>query len=117
MKTNISELHKLLEWRNKVGEYKLPRGCGKTLLKCHELAGSIEVGKLNTIVVCVPYYHILNFLIPSLTRVLDEHYLKYSYKQQDRILFCSDKKIIFVSKADSDIKTIGLGDYYYQYME
>lgn len=116
MKTDIDELHALLEWRNKIGEYKLPKGCGKTLLKCHELAGSIEVGEFNTIVVGIPYYHILNFLIPMLTRVLDEHHLKYTYKQQDRIMLCNNKKIIFVLE-DSDIKTTGLGDYYYQYME
>lgn len=117
MKTNINELHKLLEWRNKVGEYNLPRGCGKTLLRCHELAGDIEVGKLNTIVICVSYYHILNFLMPVLTGVLAEHHLKYTYKEHDRTLFCNDKKIVFVSEADSNIKTTGLGNYYYQHME
>ena len=107
----------MLEWRNKIGEYKLPKGCGKTLLKCHELAGSIEVGEFNTIVVGIPYYHILNFLMPMLTCVLDEHHLKYTYKQQDRIMLCNNKKIIFVLESDSDIKTTGLGDYYYQHME
>ena len=117
MKTNIDELHKLLEWRNKIGEYKLPRGCGKTLLKCHELAGDIEVGDLNTIVICVPYYHVLNFILPMLKDVLNEHHLKYTYKERDRILFCNNKKIIFVSESDSDIKTRGIGDYYYQYIE
>jgi hypothetical protein len=117
MKINIEELHKLLEWRNKVGEYNLPKNCGKTLLKCHELAGSIEVGKLNTMVICIPYYHALNFLIPVLKGVLDEHHLKYTYKQQDRIILCNNKKIIFVLEDDLDLKTEWLGDYYYQYME
>lgn len=117
MKTDINELHKLLEWRNKIGEYNLPRGCGKTLLKCHELAGSIEVGEFNTIVIGIPYYHTLNFLIPVLKGVLDEHHLKYVYKQQDRIMLCNDKKIIFVLESNFDIKIISLGDYYYQHME
>lgn len=117
MRTDINELHKLLEWRNKIGEYKLPKACGKTLLKCHELAGSIEVGELNTIIVGIPYYHVLNFLIPILEGVLNEHKLKYVYTQQGHILFCNDKKIVFLSKDDLDLKTEGLGDYYYQYME
>lgn len=117
MKTNIEELHKLLEWRNKIREYNLPSQCGKTTLKCHELSGDIEVGKLDTIVVCIPYYHVLNFLIPTLKGVLDEHKLKYTYKKFDRILFCNDKKIRFISEDDLELKTLGLGDYYYQYIE
>lgn len=118
MKTNIKELHELLEWRNKIGEYNLPHQCGKTTLRCHELAGDIEVGKLDTIVVHIPYYHVLNFLIPILKSVLDEHKLKYTYKKFDRILLCNGKKIRFISKDDLELKTTGLGDYYYyQYIE
>ena len=117
MKTDIDQLHNLIKWRDNIGEHNLPRNCGKTFLKCHELVGAIEVGDFNTIVIEIPYYHVLNFLIPTLVSVLDERCLKHTYKEIGHVLLCNNKKVRFISSDDFENKILGIGDYYYQYME
>jgi hypothetical protein len=52
MKTNIDKLHELVNLRNNVGIHNLPRGCGKTRLLCHELAGTISVSSRPDIAIC-----------------------------------------------------------------
>ena len=115
MKTNIRKLHEVLEFRSKVGSFRLPRRCGKTLLLCHELVGAIEVGDFKTIVVGIVNNNRLESLIPMLTDVLKEHGMEYDIKQKKELL-CNNKVIRFIEEQRLGETIIRFNDFYYQYL-
>jgi len=116
MKTNVSKLHELLKLRNKVDSLYLPRRCGKTLLLCHELVGAIEVGDFKTVVVGIYSNSNLEFLLPMLFDVLKEHGMNYAYVKQHNKLLCNDKVVRFIEERKVREETVGISDYYYQYL-
>lgn len=73
MITNIEKLHELWEYRNRVGTDYLPRQCGKTFLRMHELAASVCLGLDNYIVVHITENRDLFYLIGMLEAVFYEY--------------------------------------------
>ena len=88
--TDIEKLHNVI-----LGKVK-GRCIEKKHLLYHNLAGTIEVGRFNTIIVALKSFNDFNYIFPMLRQVLSEHDLKIeSLNLQERCFTCSGKKIIF----------------------
>ena len=88
--TDIEKLHNVILGKTK------GRCIGKTYSLCHDLAGTIEVGRFNTIIVALKSFNDFNYIFPMLRQVLSEHDLKIeSLNLQERCFTCNGKKIIF----------------------
>lgn len=83
MKTNIDKLHDVV---NNKDEY------GKTFAKCHDVAGFIELDIMNTLYVIMDYYNDIDYIIPILYGVLEEHEL--SIERVDKFSILSEGTMI-----------------------
>ena len=110
--TDLEKLHDLVEERTR--GFSLPRQCGKTFLRCHELAGQAEVGDFNCIIVGMSYMSDLDYLLPMVKRVFEEHNLIMRRLAHNRFRV-NDKTILFLSADQMKTKTRGL-EYFYQPM-
>lgn len=90
MKTDIDRLHKVA-----LGEVK-GRGCGKTFLKCHELAGLVETGFEGTMALVVPYMRYFKHIYPMMVEVFKEHSIKLRVTRQ-HTLEGNGFKFVFIS--------------------
>jgi len=92
--TDLDRLHAVLEGK------LVGRGVGKTYARCHVLAGLIEVGHREVVVV-LSHRNDLSYVLPMLERVFAEHGLGVERVKMDgpsmevggarvRFLFCQD---------------------------
>ena len=110
--TDLERLHDVIE---KTGEgYSLPPQIGKTFLRCHELAGQVEVGEVNCIVVGMSYMSDLDYLLPIIKKVFDEHGIIMQRLARNKFKG-NNKTILFLSVDQMEIRTRGL-EYFYQPM-
>jgi len=105
MTSDIDRLHDVIQGRAH------GRRCGKTYAMCHGLAGTIEVGKHDRIIVHIPTYHSFDHIFSVLLGVFDEHGLTIEkhYRQQREII-CGGKSIRFLVYQADDQKLIGLSE-------
>lgn len=95
MRTDIDRLHQVA-----LGEIG-GRGCGKTFLMCHSVAGAIETGS-RQVAIIVPELRWMTFIKPMLYDVLREHGLNIEPERGNhRVLFLDDgTKIMFVRRKE-----------------
>ena len=107
MNTDIDRLHDV-HLGNRVG-----RGCGKSYLLCHKIAGYIELGlkDFGQIVVST-YPHPHRYLYDMLIGVLEEHNIRITAcKGRSIIAYCGDDltmKVTFTSGENVEKYTRGL---------
>lgn len=73
LSTDIDRLHRVVATL----PAGLGRGCGKTFARCHELCGTLEVGRLDAVAGLLRRRAHLDFILPMLDQVLDEHRISY----------------------------------------
>lgn len=67
------------------------------LRKCHEIAGALEVGGEDTVIVIVDMMKNIRYILPTLMQVLSEHGIDVmSFTKADSCLHTRDKKVWFI---------------------
>jgi len=101
IQTDIDRLHNVFEGRTR------GRGCGKTMLLCHQIAGQLEVAPQD-IVVCIPNMYRIEYFVPILSYVLVEHgfEMRRLHRRIFRVLQ-TNTKIEFHSVGDMRNSLIG----------
>lgn len=90
MATDIDRLHDVVGGRVRGGKI------GKTYARCHELAGTIETGEHDYIIVQITRYSDIQYIMPMLTTILKEHHIEIeSTNEQRKEIVCNGKKIWF----------------------
>lgn len=72
MKTDIDILHNIVDNRDNL----LPRQSGESFSRCHDVAGLIEL-EFTTVFVLMSVYNDIQYIIPMLYDVLDDHNLNF----------------------------------------
>lgn len=106
-RTDIDRLHAVWEERRRVGAANLPRGCGKTLLRVHELAASVCLRQDDYIVVEITENRDLGYLVGMISDVFKEYGILimpvrgnlFATRELTARYALHDVKIVFVSAS------------------
>lgn len=108
--TDLERLHDLFNRRENDPSYVQSRREGKTFLRCHELAGAVEVGDFETIIIYISYMTDLDYLIPMISEVFEEHKIKL-IKHKSYDFEANNKMLLFITRSGL-YRTRGLEAFY-----